>query len=129
MIRFFAGRDKWSVYRPSLSRQRPPPWALLGLDFIQVGGHQYTGQLRHRVCLILVEFRVPAIDSRLRGPVIAEESAESEAGQVEASLAVPEPSLANAPPHLLDTAVGDRPPAPETLQWPWPRDEEMLLGL
>jgi hypothetical protein len=27
------------------------------------------------------------------------------------------------------SALGYRPPAPETVQWPWPRDEEMLLGL
>ena len=26
-------------------------------------------------------------------------------------------------------ALGYRPPAPETVQWPWPRDEEMLLAL
>ena len=27
------------------------------------------------------------------------------------------------------SALGYRPPSPETVQWPWPRDEEMLLGL
>ncbi len=27
------------------------------------------------------------------------------------------------------SSLGYRPPAPETLQWPWPRDEKLLLGL
>ena len=27
------------------------------------------------------------------------------------------------------SSLGYRPPAPDTVQWPWPRDEEMLLGL
>jgi putative transposase len=27
------------------------------------------------------------------------------------------------------SALGYRPPAPETVQWPWPKNEEMLLGL
>ena len=27
------------------------------------------------------------------------------------------------------SSLGYRPPAPETVQWPWPRDENLLLGL
>ena len=27
------------------------------------------------------------------------------------------------------SALGYRPPAPETVQWPWPRDEKLLLVL
>ena len=27
------------------------------------------------------------------------------------------------------SSLGYRPPAPETVQWPWPRDEKLLLGL
>ncbi len=26
-------------------------------------------------------------------------------------------------------SLGYRPPAPETVQWPWPMDEKVLLGL
>ncbi len=27
------------------------------------------------------------------------------------------------------SSLGYRPPAPETVQWPWPRDEKLLVGL
>ncbi len=27
------------------------------------------------------------------------------------------------------SSLGFRPPVPETVQWPWPRDEKLLLGL
>jgi transposase InsO family protein len=27
------------------------------------------------------------------------------------------------------SSLGYHPPAPETVQWPWPRDQELLVGL